>query len=174
MEEKAILVGEMEGSAEDISLDDGVTLHGGLEAIRTDQRVKNTRKRRGEVAESVFLAKAISLGLGVAKPWGDSERYDFIVDSGKRLWRVQVKSAFEEMKDGGGYMIRATGSEGNVAYTPEEVDVVVAYIVPEDAWYVIPIEAFKDVKGMKLFPRAKKRRSKHEKYREAWGWIRGD
>jgi hypothetical protein len=29
-----------------------------------------------------------SLGFGVSKTWGDSERYDFILDSGKRLWRV--------------------------------------------------------------------------------------
>ena len=41
-----------------------------------------TRKRRGEIAEAAFLAKAASLGFGVAKPWGDSERYDFIIDSG--------------------------------------------------------------------------------------------
>jgi hypothetical protein len=49
-------------------------------------------KRRGEVSELAFFHKAASLGFGVAKPWGDSERYDFILDSGQRLWRVQVKS----------------------------------------------------------------------------------
>src|SRR5438876_743386 len=41
-----------------------------------------TRKRRGEAAEAAFLAKASGLGFGVAKPWGDSERYDFLLDSG--------------------------------------------------------------------------------------------
>ena len=30
-------------------------------------------KRRGEIAELAFLLKAISLGFGVAKPWGDSD-----------------------------------------------------------------------------------------------------
>jgi hypothetical protein len=35
------------------------------------------------------LHKAAALGFGVAKPYGDSERYDFILDSGERLWRVQ-------------------------------------------------------------------------------------
>jgi len=52
----------------------------------------NTRKHRGEIAEAAFLAKATSLGFGVARPWGDSERYDFILDCGRRFWRVQVKS----------------------------------------------------------------------------------
>src|SRR5437867_12101805 len=37
-------------------------------------------KRRGEVVELAFLYKAVSLGFGVAKPYGDSECYDFIVD----------------------------------------------------------------------------------------------
>ena len=51
-----------------------------------------TRKRDGEQAEAAFLHKAIGFGLSVATPRGDSERYDLIVDSGRRLWRVQVKS----------------------------------------------------------------------------------
>jgi hypothetical protein len=60
-----------------------------------------------------------------------------------------------------------------VAYTAEEVDVVVAYLVPEDAWYVIPIEVFAGIKGVKLFPASRRRRSKHEKFREAWGVMKG-
>src|SRR5882757_6613850 len=53
----------------------------------------NLTKRRGELGEAAFLAKAASMGIGVAKPWGDSERYDFIIDVGGRLLKVQIKSA---------------------------------------------------------------------------------
>ncbi len=45
------------------------------------------------MAEAAFVAKAVSLGLCVSKPWGESQRYDLIVDNGRRLLRVQVKSA---------------------------------------------------------------------------------
>ena len=38
-------------------------------------------KRRGELAELAFTLKATSLGFAVAKPYGDSERYDFILDA---------------------------------------------------------------------------------------------
>jgi hypothetical protein len=38
----------------------------------------------------MFMVKATSKGLIVAKPYGESHRYDFLVDSGKRLGRVQV------------------------------------------------------------------------------------
>ncbi len=69
-----------------------------------------TRKRRGEMAEAAFLHKASRLGFGVAKPWGDSDPYDLIVDSGRRLWRVQVKSAYR-WGEYGGYTFHAHGNE---------------------------------------------------------------
>ena len=59
---------------------------------KTARQREATTKRRGELAELAFVYKAASLGFGVAKPYGDSERYDFILDSGSRLWRIQVKS----------------------------------------------------------------------------------
>ena|SRR5579863_1237749 len=86
-----------------------------------------TRKALGEAAEAAFLAKATSLGFGVAKTWGDSERYDFILDSGKRLWRVQVKSS--RRSDGSRYIVKLKGA---AAYTAKEIDFIVAYIVPEN------------------------------------------
>lgn len=64
-----------------------------------------TTKRRGELSELAFVYKAASLGFHVAKPYGDSERYDFILDAGHRLWRVQVKSTTTLI--GGLYRIKA-------------------------------------------------------------------
>jgi PD-(D/E)XK nuclease superfamily protein len=54
------------------------------------KKARNT-KRTGELAEAAFLHKAVKLGFRVTKPWNDSERYDFVLDSGRRLWRVQIK-----------------------------------------------------------------------------------
>jgi hypothetical protein len=36
-------------------------------------------KRTGELPEAAFMLKARTLGFGMAMPWGDSERYDFIL-----------------------------------------------------------------------------------------------
>ncbi len=44
------------------------------------KRELNT-KRRGELAELTFVLKAANLGFGVARPYGDSERYDVILDA---------------------------------------------------------------------------------------------
>jgi PD-(D/E)XK nuclease superfamily protein len=79
-----------------------------------------------------FLHKASSLGVGVAKPFGDNERYDFILDSGERLWRVQVKSTCLER--GGGYRTWGRGSNEK-PYKASEIDFLVAYIIPRNIWY---------------------------------------
>ena len=132
-----------------------------------------TRKRRGEMAEAAFLHKASRMGFGVSKPWGDSEPYDLIVDSGTRLWRVQVKSASRPDKYGG-YVFRAHGSDSKRAYSLEEIDVLVAYIVPEDLWYVVPVTVFLTIKGVKLFPERRRQESKYEVYREGWHLLSDD
>src|SRR5580692_13186298 len=46
----------------------------------------------GELGEVAFMHKATSLGFGLALPYGHLHRYDFIVESGRNLWRVQVKT----------------------------------------------------------------------------------
>lgn len=130
-----------------------------------------TAKRRGEVAEAAFMAKASRMGFGVAKPWGDSDRYDFIVDTGERLQRVQVKSAYAPGQDGG-YSFHAHGHTLR-AYRADEIDALVAYVVPEDAWYVFPVKIFRKLRSMRLFPGSRKKRSKFEKFREAWWILRG-
>jgi hypothetical protein len=102
-----------------------------------------TRKPLGELAELAFMSKAASLGFGVAKPYGDSERFDFILSWDHRLWRVQVKSP----RTARVYEIGAHACWGGVdtyTYTKNEIDLIVAYVayvVPEDTWYVFPIEA---------------------------------
>jgi len=55
----------------------------------------------------------------------------------------------------------------------KDIDVLVAYIVPEDLWYVLPVSVFRRIKSMKLFPASRRRRSKFEVYREAWELLGG-
>jgi hypothetical protein len=129
-----------------------------------------TGKRRGEIAEAAFLAKVASLGFTVSKTWGDSDRYDFVVDGGAGLRRVQVKSAYCIGEDGR-YSFR-THDHALKAYRGDEVDALVAYVVPENAWYVFPVKVFQRLRSLKLFPETRKKRSKFEKYREAWESLR--
>ena len=134
---------------------------------------KLNRKRRGEVAEAAFLHKAASLGFRVGKTWGESDSYDFMVDTGGRLLRVQVKSAYSADQYGG-YTFHAHGNTRTDVYTSRDIDFLVAYIVPENLWYVLPIQIFAGIAGAKIFPSSRRRMSRFEKYREAWPLMTND
>jgi hypothetical protein len=128
-----------------------------LEAV-----AERTTRRLGDAVEAAFLAKASSLYFPVAKPWGEDNRYDFLVDHGRGFYRVQVKCATSF--DGHRYSVRAGGV--STFYTADEIDFLVAYIVSENIWYVIPIDAVVPRTGLHLSPRSK--RNRFEIYREAW------
>jgi hypothetical protein len=130
--------------------------------------------RTGEIAEAAFLHKVINLGFGVAKPWGNSERYDFILDNGQRLWRVQLKCS-EVLRPFGGYDIQpmyGVYGKSRRVYTADDIDVLIAYITPVDAWYVLPIELIYGRKSLRFYPTGGCKRPRFEHYREAWHLLR--
>ena len=50
-------------------------------------------KTVGDISEAKVLAKFIELGWAVMIPFGENQRYDLVLDRGKGLERVQVKTA---------------------------------------------------------------------------------
>jgi hypothetical protein len=133
------------------------------------REIKLDNKRRGELAELAFMRKAASFGLAVAKPWGDSDRYDVVVRIGKTFWRVQVKSVWAKAPRRPHYRIRTVNC-GEAPYTPDEIDFFVAYIFAEDTWYIFPVEVLENRKGLCVTPGSKK--SKNEQYHEAWDLMK--
>ena len=89
-----------------------------------------------------------------AKPWGDSESYDYIVNARRsfNFWRVQVKSAHVAGEDGT-YSFRAH-DHAQRSYSAKDIDALVAYARPIGAWYVFPVRVVERLKGLKLYPRA--------------------
>jgi hypothetical protein len=126
---------------------------------------KLTNKHRGELAELAFMRKAATLGFSVAKPWGESERYDVVLRAGKVFWRVQVKSVRSKSPNRPYYRVNTTNWL-KLPYTADEIDFLFAYIFPEDTWYVFPVSVVENRKVLCITPKSK--RSLFEKYREAW------
>jgi hypothetical protein len=144
------------------------------------ERRGSNPKRMGELSQAAFLVKAQSLGFGLALPWGDSERYDFIVWARPRgrFLRVQVKATGR--LNCGGYDVQpvySTRGEGKKTYTAEDIDVLAAHIVLEkvpgkEVWYLLPIGAFAGVKSLRFYPEVCREggngRARWEGYRESW------
>jgi hypothetical protein len=129
-------------------------------------RVIQDKKKRGESAESVFMARASEHGLPVSRPWGEMSSYDFVIGKTGRFVSVQVKSTICQL--GTGYDCTVRG--GHKAYAPGSFDFVAAYVVPEDTWYIIPAKLIQGKKSVTLYP--KLQTAKYEEYREAWNLLR--
>ncbi|MGH9580066.1 MAG: group I intron-associated PD-(D/E)XK endonuclease [Terriglobales bacterium] len=124
-------------------------------------------KHKGEVAELCFAHRATRLGLVVSKPYGDTAPYDFVVEGGGALRRVQVRSAWSHDL-WGSYQVTATHrANGQRAYTSAQIEVLAAYLVPENTWYLIPIDA---LLGRKTFHLGGRDRLL-ERYRELWSIL---
>jgi len=122
-----------------------------------------SRKRLGEAIEAAFLARVTLYNFDIARPWGETHPYDFLVSSGRGFWRVQVKATQRCAENR--YRVKATGWRD--AYTADDIDFIAAHIVPENLWYIVPIESFANRKGLRFYPH-NGRKALYEKYREAW------
>jgi PD-(D/E)XK endonuclease len=131
------------------------------------RRLMQDPKRKGELGELVFVLTAASHGLIVSKPYGDSASYDFLVQAGRRLRRIQVKAAFTERK--GAYCFNVTSGRHRY-YTEKDIDFLAAYIAPIDLWYIVPVRVIRSTSAIVISPgaRLKQRGVRFEPYREAW------
>ncbi len=138
-----------------------------VEAVKKRKtKIIKDPKKRGEWAESVFMARAGEQGLAVSKPWGDSKSFDFVVGSPGRFVSVQVKSTTFVM--GGGYM--CTVRQNNERYRRGAFDFLAAYVIPEDVWYIVPEGKFAGRATLILCSNSGE--AKYEGFREAWKLLR--
>jgi hypothetical protein len=137
-------------------------------ARRNDKELELSPKELGEIAEAEFLRTVLRKKIAVSKPWGENRGYDFILDDEGRLHRVQVKAAFRGEQERG-YSLRTYRSSKR-CYTAKDIDVLVGYVDPGRVWYLFPVRVIRKLRSLKLFPGSKNKRSKHEKWREAW-WV---
>ena len=118
--------------------------------------------------EFLFMYEATRRGYKII-PFSEG-RYDCVLDNGDRLLRIQIKSSSCNQR--GSYKIRTIhfkghgeGGRGSVAtYNKEKIDFLVAYIIPEETWYIFPIN---EVAGKQAVS-VGKHTNRMEKYRDAW------
>jgi hypothetical protein len=127
------------------------------------------KKLRGEWAEMHFMVRATDHDLPVSKPWGDSRSYDFVVGWPGHFLAVQVKSTTLEV-EAGGYAC-AVCSAGK-PYPPGSFDFLAAYVIYDDAWYIIPAKETLGKAWVIVYPKSAK--SKYAKCREAWHLLHPD
>ncbi len=150
-------------------------------------RLRGNPKRAGEISQAAFLLKAEMMGFDVALPWGDNQKFDFVVwRRDGRAVRVQVKGTGRLHRRGYEVQpVHTTRRGGKKRYTKKDIDVIAAHVQPVDAWYLIPIEKVGRAKSLRLYPgievrsaRSAARRSggqeqvaRWERWKDAWDVI---
>lgn len=110
------------------------------------------------------MQEAMARGLVVAKPYGDSLKYDFIVESGGKFSRVQVRACFGRIRNR--YRLSTATGKKSEPYTADQIDFIAACAVPAHAWYIIPVH---EISGrVRIALASHERRGYFEKFRDAW------
>lgn len=135
---------------------------------RRRAKIIKDKKKRGEWAESVFLARASEEGLPASKPWGDSRSFDCVVGHPGKFLAIQVKCTIAKLESGQGYICSTCSS--HKPYARGSFDFLAAYVIPEDIWYIIPGREVWGLKSISLCTVGGE--AKYEHYREAWGLLR--
>lgn len=124
-------------------------------AVRVRARVQGhsmaelTTNHKGAIAEAAIALEATKLGFEVLRPLQEGRRYDLVLDTGPRLWRVQCK--WGNLRDGVVAVRTGTSrhspTQGYVVttYSPEEIDAIGIYCAGYDECLLVPIE---EVSGM--------------------------
>lgn len=85
---------------------------------------------------------------------------------------MQVKCT-TQLVDGMYRLNAARRLEGRaVPYLPGEIDFLAAYIIPEDTWYIVPLEAFLGLTALLFRRHNDPKPGLYDQYREAWPLFR--
>lgn len=111
-------------------------------------KIIRDNKKRGEWAESVFVARAAENGLEISKPFGESGRFDCVVGGPGKFVAVQVKCTIAKMPTAKGYICNLKSN--NKKYRAGSFDFVAAYAILEDTWYIVPEKAIRGMSAITL------------------------
>jgi len=129
-------------------------------------KIIRDNKKRGEWAESVFVARAEEHGLEISKPFGESGRFDCVVGGPGKFVAVQVKCTIAKMPNAKGYICNLKSN--NKKYRAGSFDFLAAYAILEDVWYIVPEKAIRGMSAICLCSTM----PKYEQYREAWNLLK--
>jgi hypothetical protein len=135
-------------------------------------------KQLGELGELLFACNAAVRGLGVSWPHGASERYDCLIDNGRRISRVQIKvvgrayakNAYSVSCGRLAYTARGVPRK-SIPYSTKDVDCLALYVVLENVWFLFPLQVLGKRVRVSLFTSDHPKRKIWAQYEANWGLL---
>ena len=123
--------------------------------------MENNTKYLGNLTELQCITRFYELGYPVSIPYGDSEKYDMIVDINHKLYRLQCKHANPHINENGeidfitiktvwqsGYSRNNTPKRNQ--YTKEDCDYFVTHY--EGKNYLVDVSQCSNEKNLRILP----------------------
>jgi len=138
--------------------------------VKKVEPISYNAKTIGVTGEQLFSFRAFEEGLLPSVPIGDNASYDFLIDSGNKISRVQVKSssARQSGRNQARYDFFLKHSIQSKVYSPDQLDVFALVVIPLRTIYIVPFEAVTKLTKIGVYPETPNTRSRMEPYREAW------
>ncbi len=117
----------------------------------------------GAAAEYRFASACLYQGWTPCWPSTDSAAYDMVIDTGKKLLRIQVKGTD---KDEGTlhFSVKMRDHGKTRAYDKKDIDFLALYSFKSGDWYIIPASAVK----LSLTVKPRDIWCKNLRYKNAW------
>ena len=135
-------------------------------------------KLKADIAESAVITELLKRGFRVLKPVGDRLPYDLAIDLSSKLLRIQVKSAWFNLKTQYyGVDVRRTKTNRRrmlrARYSKNDFDFAILYIDSLHVFYVMPISVFSKYGSTITLIETEKRQRKptSSEYRERWDLL---
>ena len=112
-------------------------------------------KYKGNITELECMLAFMKLGYNVLTPYGDCERYDFVVDKNNKFYKIQSKTSSSD-DEGASFKFscrscnRKDGAIMHHTYTKEEIDYFITSF--NEIIYLIPVEECGSDKRLRLKP----------------------
>lgn len=112
-------------------------------------------KQKGNITELETILAFAKLGYNVLIPYGDCERYDYVVDTKKGFIKIQAKTS-KTNDDGASFGFsgrschRKNGKIVHHNYTSEEIDYFATSFNGKS--YLIPVDECGGEKRLRIFP----------------------
>ena len=123
--------------------------------------MEQNTKYLGNLTELQCITRFYELGYAISIPYGDSEKYDMILDANGKLYRLQCKHANPQIDENGivdSIKIRTVWQSGYTKhtqyhrnqYTKEDCDYFVTHY--EGKNYLVPVEQCSNEKTLRIIP----------------------
>ena len=115
--------------------------------------MKLSNRQIGAVGVARVAGALFRNGYAVLTPVEDFAGYDLVAEMGGRFIRIQVKTTSKTEGDKTYYRFMTSGGcDGKIAYTKDKIDILVAWAMDEDLFWVLkPSECRGPTK--KLYPK---------------------